>query len=222
MVEGLVGSKTVLRVFPTGTMNVFAKEMGIPYDRLESALEVIDAGKIGEVDLFAMNGAPFVQMAGVGFDAQVIEETTVGSKKILGPLAYLYSASRVLRTKLPRIRVEMPNGEVEKGVAVLVGNGALYGGKFPLFKGADNTDELMDVILFKKGGIPFIKATLRSYAQGGVDPDDPGDSVSYFQAKSLKVWSKRPVPVEVDGELWGRSEEIEFGTTGKTLRVFVP
>ena len=93
VIEGLAGSQTALGVFPTGTMNVFAREMGIPYDRLKNAMEVIDEGHREEVDLFSMNGAPFVQMAGVGFDAQVIEETSWESKKRLGPLACLLYTS---------------------------------------------------------------------------------------------------------------------------------
>ncbi|MEN8755140.1 MAG: diacylglycerol kinase family protein, partial [Akkermansiaceae bacterium] len=84
VIEGLAGSKTTLGVFPTGTMNVFAREMGIARDRLENALQVIEAGHRKTVDLFEMNGLPFVQMAGVGFDAQVIEETTWERKKRLG------------------------------------------------------------------------------------------------------------------------------------------
>ena len=74
VVCGLAGSKTALAVLPTGTMNVFARELGIPFDNLAKAFEVIERGFIREIDLFEANHAPFVQLAGVGFDAQVIEE----------------------------------------------------------------------------------------------------------------------------------------------------
>src|SRR6478609_2251242 len=92
VVSGLAGSKTLLGVLPAGTMNVFAREMGIPFDSLERAFGVIERGFVQEVDLFEANGSPFVQMAGVGFDAHVIEETTWELKKKLGPLAYLVAA----------------------------------------------------------------------------------------------------------------------------------
>ena len=42
VVQGLAGSNSVLGVLPAGTMNVFAREMGIPFDSLDRALEVID------------------------------------------------------------------------------------------------------------------------------------------------------------------------------------
>ncbi|MCX6865118.1 MAG: diacylglycerol kinase family protein, partial [Verrucomicrobia bacterium] len=76
VVGGLAGSSTVLGILPAGTVNVFAREMGIPCHSLDRAFAIIERGCVREVDLFAANGAPFVQMAGVGFDAAVIEETT--------------------------------------------------------------------------------------------------------------------------------------------------
>jgi YegS/Rv2252/BmrU family lipid kinase len=222
VVEGLSGSQTALGVFPTGTMNVFAREMGIPYDRLENAMEVIDSGHSEEIDLFAMNGAPFVQMAGVGFDAQVIEETTWESKKRFGPLAYLFAATKVLRATPAILKVNCHDGRELEGVALLVGNGSLYGGQFPLFKKADNSDELLDVIVFKEAGYQFVKDSFSGLMKGGIDPDTHGDTVEYVQAAGLTVTSDEEVPVEVDGELWGRAREINFTSTGKTLRVFAP
>ncbi|MEJ6829641.1 MAG: diacylglycerol kinase family lipid kinase [Akkermansiaceae bacterium] len=222
VIDGLAGSETTLGVFPTGTMNVFAREMGIPFDRLERALEVIDAGYRKEVDLFRMNGVPFIQMAGVGFDAQVIESTTWESKKRLGPLAYLLSAAKVVRGTLPVMTVTTGNGRQVEGVCLLIGNGALYGGHFPLFRSAKNTDELLDAVVFKKAGFQFIRDSLRGLIKGGIDPLSPGASVEYLQSARFKVTSEETIPIEVDGELSGRSREIEFSSTGKTLSVFAP
>jgi len=222
VVEGLAGSKTALGVFPTGTMNVFAREMGIPYDRLENAMEVIDHGHSEEVDLFAMNGAPFVQMAGVGFDARVIEETPWKHKKRFGPFAYLWATAKVLRSKPPILQVECADGRKLEGVALLIGNGSLYGGQFPLFKNASNRDQLLDVIVFKESGYQLVKDSLKALIKGGIDPDSHGDSVKYLQAAGLTVTCPEEVPVEVDGELWGRSRKMVFSSLDKTLRVFAP
>jgi diacylglycerol kinase family enzyme len=57
---------------------------------------------------------------------------------------------------------------------------------------------------------------------GGIDLHSHGDSVEYVQAEGLKVTSKEDVPMEIDGELWGRSTMVEFSHTGKTLKVFTP
>ncbi len=219
VVQGLAGSDTVLGVLPAGTMNVFAREMGIPYDSLEKALEVIDKGLIREVDLFEANGSPFVQMAGVGFDAQVIEETTWELKKKLGPLAYLVSAVKVLGEKPPKIEVVTADGRRETGVAVLAGNGSLYGGQFKFFRNASNHDSKLDVLIYKEAGYRLVLDSLRGLALGGIDLME---STAYFQAESFTVTADREVPVEVDGEWVGRFGKVDFREASSHLRVLAP
>jgi YegS/Rv2252/BmrU family lipid kinase len=219
VVSGLAGSQTALGVLPAGTMNVFARELGIPSGHLGKAFDVIERGFVREVDLFEANGAPFVQMAGVGFDAMVIEETTWESKKILGPLAYLLSAVKVLGEKPPQMEVIFPDGRRETGVAVLAGNGSLYGGQFKLFRKADNQDSMLDVLVFKEAGYRFVLDSLRGLAKGGVDL---AVSTEYFQSEGFSVRAEREVPIQVDGELLGRSQEVRFTECSRRLRVIAP
>jgi len=219
VVNGLAGSRTVLGVLPAGTMNVFAREMGIPFDSLERAFQVIERGFIQEVDLFEANGAPFVQMAGVGFDAKVIEETTWEAKKRLGPLAYLLAGMKVLGETPPKLEVILPDGRREEGVAVLAGNGALYGGPFKFFRNANNHDSKLDVLVYKEAGYRIVLDSLRGLAFGGIDLMA---STSYFQAREFVVKSAGEVPVEVDGEWLGRFSEIRFAESANRLRVIAP
>ncbi len=219
VVRGLAGSSTVLGVLPAGTMNVFAREMGIPFDSLEHAFDVIEAGHVREVDLFEANGAPFVQMAGVGFDAQVIEETTWESKKRLGPLAYLLAAVKVLGEKPPQMEVVCADGRRETAVAVLAGNGSLYGGQFRFFRNANNHDSKLDVLVYKEAGYRLVLDSLRGLALGGIDLME---STTYFQTEAFTVNADRELPVEVDGEWLGRFTEVVFKETANHLRVLAP
>lgn len=221
VVKGLAGSKSALGILPTGTMNVFARELGIPYDNLDRAFEVILEGNVREVDLFEANGMPFVQMAGVGLDAAVIEETTWESKKMLGPLAYLLAAVKVLGDEPPMMEVVTVEGRREEGVAVLAGNGSLYGGQFKLFHRADNQDSKLDVLVFKKAGYKLVLNSLRGIALGGVDFDN--SMVAYFQTEGLTVTAEQEVPLEVDGELVGRAKKVVFrDDQPERLRVLAP
>lgn len=219
VVHGLAGSETVLGVLPTGTMNVFARELGIPFDNLPRAFDVIDHGLIKEIDLFEANGAPFVQMAGVGFDAMVIEETTWESKKVLGPLAYLLAAVKVLGEKPPLMEVVCADGRREEGVAVLAGNGGLYGGQFKLFRKADNCDAMLDVLVFKEVGYKVVLDSLRGLALGGIDL---AASTAYLQSDSFVVNAHHEVPVQIDGELLGRATDVTFAASSRRLRVLAP
>jgi YegS/Rv2252/BmrU family lipid kinase len=219
VVRGLAGSDTALGILPAGTMNVFARELGIPFGQLSRAFEVIERGHVREIDLFEANGAPFIQMAGVGFDAKVIEETTWESKKILGPLAYLLAAVKVLGEKPQKMEVVFDDGHREEGVAVLAGNGSLYGGQFRLFRVADNCDSKLDVLVFKEHGYRFVLDSLKGLALGGFDL---AASTSYFQAEAFTVKAESEVPVEVDGELLGRFREVRFAESRHRLRVVAP
>lgn len=220
VVAGLVGTDTVLGILPTGTMNVFARELQIPFADLKRAFEIIDEGHVREVDLFEANGAPFVQMAGVGFDAQVIEETTSESKKRLGPLAYILSAVRVLGERPPRMTVRFDEGTVAEGACVLLGNGSLYGGQLRLFGKADNADDLLDVLVYKEAGYRAVLGSLATVARGGYEAG--GKLVEFHQTSGLTVECDREVPVEVDGELWGRTERVEVKKLAQKLKVLAP
>jgi diacylglycerol kinase (ATP) len=219
VVSGLAGSRTLLGVLPVGTMNVFAREMGIPFDSLERAFQVIERGFVREVDLFEANGSPFVQLAGVGFDAMVIEETSWELKKLLGPLAYLVAAVKVLGEQPPKLEVICADGRREEGVAVLAGNGSLYGGQFKFFPNAVNHDSKLDVLVYKEAGYRLVLDSLRGLAFGGIDLVA---SISYFQTEEFIVRADREVPVEVDGELSGRFSEVRFVETANRVRVIAP
>ncbi len=225
VVQGLAGSETALGVLPTGTMNVFARELGIPVpnlqqSNLDKALAVIDEGFIKHVDLFHANQAPFVQMAGVGFDAQVIEETTWEAKKMIGPMAYLMSAVRVLGENPTKMKVITDQGRTEEGVAVLAGNGSLYGGQVKLFNQADNGDNLVDILIFKESGYKLLLDSMKGLATGEIQTGK--SSVTYLQAESFKVICDAEVPVQVDGEWSGRSEVVHFRPSASKLRVLAP
>lgn len=215
----LAGSNTILGILPAGTMNVFAREMGIPFDSLEKAFQIIERGFVTDVDIFEANGAPFVQMAGVGFDARVIEETTWESKKMLGPLAYLLAGIKILGLKPPKIEVICADGRREEGIAMVAGNGTLYGGPFKFFRNASNQDSKLDILVYKESAYRLVLDSLRGLATGGIDLME---STASFQASEFIVRSDSELPVQVDGELSVRSSEIKFVESAHRLRVIAP
>jgi YegS/Rv2252/BmrU family lipid kinase len=213
--NGLAGSSTALGVMPLGTMNVFSKELGIPQE-LEAAWRVIESGVLREIDLPEANGSHFIQLAGVGLDAQIVKETTWESKKKYGPLSYIISAAGVASRNAPLLKIETDHYDRE-GAFVLVGNGRFYGAKLVLFPNARPDDGKLDVIVFKNLGYLDIARYI-----GGVLIGHHTDlsDVEYFQTSELRVSSSSPVPVELDGELFC-DVPVQF-RTGSRLKVCVP
>jgi YegS/Rv2252/BmrU family lipid kinase len=213
--NGIAGSHAALGVLPLGTVNVFAMELGLPSHNLQLCWEIIQGANIRLVDLPRANGKYFVQLGGVGLDAQVVKETSLAFKRSLGPLSYLISAAHIAAREPPRIFVESENAPVDEASFVLIGNGRLYGGPFPFFKHAVIDDGLFDVVVFKRlGYLEIIK-----YLQDVVFSSDiRAPEVEYFQTERLRLTSEQDVPVELDGELAG-SCPVEFEIEKKALRV---
>lgn len=78
----------------------------------------------------------FVQMLGVGFDAQVVNALRFPLKKAFGKSAYVMQSMRELtRYKFPMIQMRVDDIETEAASAI-ISKGRLYGGNFRLAAGA--------------------------------------------------------------------------------------
>lgn len=216
IVNGLAGSDLALGVLPVGTMNVFAAELGLPTN-LTHAWEVIRRGHTRAIDLAKANEQYFVQLAGVGLDAQVVKETSWAMKRNLGPLSYVVSAAQVAARKPPRLVVQCDCQTIE-GCFVLIGNGRYYGGPVTLFQEARVDDGLLDALVFQKMSYLDIIRYLGNILMGS-HTDLP--DVIYCQARKIEVTSDEAVPVEVDGEL-AMELPVTFEISSKKLRVLVP
>jgi diacylglycerol kinase (ATP) len=218
VVNGIGGSNAVLGIFPIGTVNVFAMELGLPSNDLQLCRDVIEAGNIRLIDLPSANEKYFVQLGGVGLDAQAVKETSLAFKRSLGPLSYLISAAQIAARQPPNLFIESENASVREGSFVLIGNGRFYGGPFPFFKQAVIDDGLLDVVVFKRLGYLEIIKYLHDVV---FSSDIRVPEIEYFQARRLRVTSKQDVPVELDGELAG-SCPVDFQMHEKALRVLAP
>jgi len=216
VVNGIAGSRTALGLLPLGTMNVFATELGLPIGNLRKCWDVIEHGLIKPVDLLRANDRYFVQLAGIGFDAQIVAATSFDFKKTLGPLSYIISATQIASKKPPKLTVR--GGGTREGSFVMIGNGRYYGGPFVLFKSARIDDGLLDVLIFKNLGYLDIVRYFQAVMLGN---HTALSDVEYFQAPQVRVTSTDPVPVEADGDVIGNLP-VTFKVQPKALRVIVP
>lgn len=216
--NGLATTDATLGVLPMGSVNVFAMEIGLPLHNLQRCWEIIEDSNVHLVDLPSANKRYFVQLAGVGLDAQVVKETSLAFKRNFGPLGYLISAAQIAARQPPKLCIESENTSVEEGSFVLVGNGRLYGGPFPFFKRASSDDGLFDVVVFKRLGYLEIVKYLQDVL---FNSDITAPEIEYFQTQRLRITSDQDVPLELDGELAGNCP-VDFRIREKALRVLVP
>ena len=123
-----------LAVLPAGTMNLFARALGLPLD-LTEALQAIAAGSVQAVDIATANERPFVHQFGVGIHARLVrirEGMSYGSRvgKMLASLRAIAAAA----ARPPRFEVEVHTAEgVERQWAsgVAISNNPLGDGHIP-------------------------------------------------------------------------------------------
>ena len=216
--NGIAGSNATLGVLPMGSVNVFAMELGLPSHNLQRCWEIIEDTNVRLVDMPSANEKYFVQLAGVGLDAQVVKETSLAFKRSFGPLSYLISAAQIAARQPPKLFIESEHTSLEEGSFVLVGNGRLYGGPFPFFKQAVIDDGLFDVVVFKRLGYLEIIRYLQDVV---FSADIKVPEIEYFQTRQLRITSEQDVPVELDGELAGNCP-VDFRIRKRALRVLAP
>ncbi len=213
-----------LGVLPLGTVNVFALELGIPFNPAK-AWALVSRGRYTRVDLgwveFSEGCKPqrryFMQLAGVGLDARAIELVDWQHKKRVGPLAYVIAGLKALREPQPKITVTT-NDKSLTGELALIGNGKFYGGRIKIFPDANLRDGLLDVCVFPRvNGVMAVGRAL----QAAVFRRLPEDGVQRLRAAEFTVSAEPGVGFELDGEWVGRLP-VKFGVEQEKLRVIVP
>jgi YegS/Rv2252/BmrU family lipid kinase len=210
-----------LAVIPFGTVNVFAKELGIPED-LDGAWETAVGPEERRIDLACLewddgSRRRFVQMAGAGLDSLSISRVRWGLKKRFGPLAYLWSCIEVMFLPRPRVLIEA-DGEHLEGVLAAVGNGRYLGGRYPVFPRASLEDGLLDLVVFPKvGWLTLARVFPRLWNDTFADSTD----AIHRQVATLRLTSPDPLPVHVEGDNVGHLP-VTVRIEGARLRVAVP
>jgi YegS/Rv2252/BmrU family lipid kinase len=210
-----------LGVLPLGTVNVFARELGLP-QKLEAAWKRIRDGASRQIDLpkveFGSGSSRqrryFVQLGGAGLDARAIELVNWELKRRTGPLAYVWAGLHAMLDTPPEITADSGAQRVTGGW-VLIGNGRLYGGSYRVFPKAELQDGLLDVCVFPRvNWWTLTRCGPPLLLNGSL----PSGVVEHFQAGNLTLNSPTKVPLEVDGELIGHLPAT-FSVEKNRLRV---
>lgn len=213
-----------LAVLPLGTVNVFAKELGVPTD-FAGAWSVILKGAERIIDLpLAEFGSPgqrstraFAQMAGAGLDSRAISLVSWELKKRIGPLAYVWACVLAMRGPRPRVTATVGNQSLT-GELVAVGNGRFLGGRYPVFPHARLDDGQLDVAVVPRmtwlAVARIFPALLRNDFARCRD-------VVHLRGDRLSLMSSDPTPLHLEGDIVGELP-AEISVRPNALRVVVP
>jgi diacylglycerol kinase family enzyme len=142
----------------------------------------------------------FVQMLGVGLDAQVVHHLPVVLKRTFGRGAYaLQTLREAVRHRFTPIRLRLDGGETQ-AASVIVCKGRLYGGRFLLAPTACPAQPGFSVVLFDHSSIAA--ALLYGAALPlGLLGRAPG--VRHVRARQIDFIGNESSPVQADGDTAG-------------------
>ena len=109
----LMGRKKALAILPAGTMNLFARGLGIP-QTLDGAVGAFATGKVRAVDVASANGRPFVHQFSIGMHAKMVrlrEKMDFGSR--LGKIRASARAAWMTLRNPPALDAVLRIGEAE-------------------------------------------------------------------------------------------------------------
>ena len=221
-----------LGVIPRGTANAFAVALGLPTN-LKKACENIAAGNTRMVDAAYCNDIPMVLLAGVGFEAGMVNNANRELKNRLGSLAYILSGAQQFFTQEDfdaTIELDGQVLEIKTG-AVTVANAAPstsvmaqgFGKVIPDDGLLEVTIPASSTLLESLNSSLKLLASAFSKSQNEKEKKEQVEDSDLvcLRTKKVKVTTEPAQPLVVDGEII-EANPIEFTCVPKGLTVFSP
>lgn len=218
-VGALAGQPVALSVLPAGTGNLLARNLNLPTD-IAGAVSAALGGARRGIDVGRAGDRCFAVMAGIGFDADMMNDAPEALKARTGALAYAVSALRHLRGESMRVDIRIDGGTPmqRRARSVLVANmGSLQAG-VQLLRTAEPDDGVLDVAV-------LAPRTLRHWlamAASVLVRRRKVPHMELFTARSVRIRASRPQPRELDGDVIDAGSELAVEIVPRALLVCVP
>ena len=221
----LAGTGIPVGIIPAGTGNLLARNLDIPL-YLRSAIDVALNGQDRAIDLVDVSGdgisdTHFMVMAGMGFDAALMEGVNEDIKKKIGWFAYILSGLKSLMFPAVRIEVQIDDEEptVHRARTVVVGNVGYLQAGMPLLPDAVIDDGVLDVvILHPKKFLSWVPLALRVLARSSsVD-----ELIDRRTGQRVVLRAAHDTPRQLDGDSIGAGRELRMECVHGRLLVRVP
>lgn len=212
-----------LAVLPAGTMNLFARSLGIPLS-LDAAVEALATGEVRRVDMASANGRPFIHQFSIGLHPKMVglrNSMEFGSR--LGKMRASVRAALVTVLDPPTLKVSLQIGEAEmltRASAISVTNNLFGEGHLPY---ADRPDGGVLGIYISVARQRTQMLRMLLHLARGKWRDNPHVEIHETEKAVLNVRSRATRrKCVIDGELLPLAPRTELAIHKKVLSVLVP
>jgi YegS/Rv2252/BmrU family lipid kinase len=220
--QGLLGSPAALGIVPVGSGNGLARALRIPL-RPGPALAALESGARRRMDVGLLNGRPFLNVAGVGFDAAVghafHDRGRKGGRR--GFLGYVRLSLLELRAYHPsHLTIEVAPERLDLMAFVATfANGPQYGSGAVINPGGKLDDGRLELVVFENGPLWRTLAAAPRLFLGGLERS-PG--YRRLSASAATVTAAPPAAVHCDGDPAGSAGRIDVQVLPLALEIMVP
>ena len=219
VVRPLAGTGRLLYIVPNGTGNDFARALGLPLEPLEALRRQL-RGQPTAIDCASLNGKPFVNVSGSGFDVEVLRKTEELKATYPGPKAYRKAIAAVLGSYRPFEAELSLDGGAFRPIRVTIAelaNGQFIGGGMHVAPNASPRDGLLDVVLVRAVPRLTIPLLVPLFILG-IHTALPIVSVQRVREATLRA---RGMVVNIDGRL-RQMDEARFAVLPGALTMMLP
>lgn len=216
--QELVNSKIKLAILPLGSANGLARELGITGDSAES-LHLLLNQKVRTIDAIRLNGELCLHLSDMGFNAELIQEFENG--KTRGMLGY----ARVFFEKIAGRKKRWFSIDIDghshtfEAEMVVIANASSYGTGAVINPKCNLEDGLLEVCVFKP--LSWHQLLHLSWHSFIGNPEN-SEYLEIYQGKLAHLRTKKPLILQVDGEVVGEFTEIEARSIPAALQIIVP
>ncbi|MGB7507750.1 MAG: diacylglycerol kinase family protein [Mycobacterium sp.] len=206
-----------LAVFPAGTFNHFAKDIGC--DTTAKTVEAIQTGYVSCVDMVCLNERQMVvNTASIGAYPQFVQTREKFEHKIGKPLAGIYAMFHTLRREQP-VRISFDNQTIQTSLFFL-GNSVYLPSGFAPSRRTRMDDGLIDIRMLETGRRLSRLRIVTSLALGRLER-----SPLYHELRVPEFAFEAvdgPTVLALDGEVGTELSEASFSVRYRALPVFRP
>ena len=215
---GLIGSSAALGLIPCGSGNGLGRHLGIPNPG-RGAFQTLLHGRVRTIDTGVVDGLPFFNAMGVGFDAEISARFNRLTKR--GFSAYVRTTAGLFFQYRPGLYT-IRSGDTElktTAFLVTVANSDQYGNDCFIAPGATVDDGLLDLTVIKRaslfGAVPLAARLFTKSI-------DRSGAITRLRGATFVLERPSAGPIHTDGEVHEAGARMEISVRPQSLRVMVP
>lgn len=212
--------EAVLGIVPSGSGNDIARSHGIPLDA-KGAMQRILAHRVKAVDCGFANEHFFMNIASMGFDAEVVYHKTTLPRFVPPSLGYRLSVIlKMFSYREMQMHIRANGEEIRRPMLLCaVGIGRFYGGGIEILGKAIVDDGYFDICAIDKVSVPERLKLLPALGSG--DHLEKFETVHAYRVKHAEITTDRPTWLNIDGELIPDVTRAEFTLVPGGMRILV-